>query len=109
MKKENGKVIISEKPLKTWAEIFKEFEGDPGFSVHRELLKDKPRSFFSFIKLQARSLIPDPCLNTRRVQRIQQAKEGGKAEQQFNAGEFPEKAAQQGYKHADHMVDGNTC
>jgi len=43
IKKENGKVIISEKPLKTWAEIFKEFEGDPDFSVHREHLKDKPR------------------------------------------------------------------
>jgi len=43
IKKENGKVILSEKPQKTWAEIFKEFEGDPDFSVHRELLKDKPR------------------------------------------------------------------
>ena len=43
IKKENGKVIISEKPLKTWAEIFTDFEGDPDFSVHRELLKDKPR------------------------------------------------------------------
>jgi antitoxin VapB len=43
IKKENGKVIISEKPLKTWAEIFNDFEGDPDFSVHRELLKDKPR------------------------------------------------------------------
>jgi hypothetical protein len=39
----NRKVIISEKLQKTWAEIFKEFEGDPDFSVHRELLKDKPR------------------------------------------------------------------
>jgi len=43
IKKENGKVILSEKPLKTWAEIFIEFKGDPDFSVHRELLNDKPR------------------------------------------------------------------
>jgi len=43
IKKENGKVIISEKPLKTWAEIFNDIEGDPDFSVHRELLRDKPR------------------------------------------------------------------
>ena len=43
IKKEKGKVILSEKPQETWAEIFKEFSGDPGFSVHRELLKDKPR------------------------------------------------------------------
>jgi len=43
IKKENGKVIISEKPLKTWEEIFIGFSGDPDFSVHRELLRDKPR------------------------------------------------------------------
>jgi antitoxin VapB len=43
IKKEKGKVILSEKPLTTWAEIFKDFTGDPDFSVHRELLKDKPR------------------------------------------------------------------
>jgi antitoxin VapB len=43
IKKEKGKVILSEKPLKTWSEILNEFEGDPDFSVHRELLKDKPR------------------------------------------------------------------
>jgi len=43
IKKEKGRVILSEKPLKTWAEIFKDFRGDPDFSVHRELLKDKPR------------------------------------------------------------------
>jgi len=43
IKKEKGKVILSEKPQKTWAEIFKDFEGDPDFSVHREMLKDKPR------------------------------------------------------------------
>ena len=43
IKKEKGKVILSEKPLMTWAEIFKNFSGDPDFSVHRELLNDKPR------------------------------------------------------------------
>lgn len=43
IKKEKGKVILSEKPNKTWAEIFEDFNGDPGFSVHRELLRDKPR------------------------------------------------------------------
>jgi virulence-associated protein VagC len=41
--KHNGKVILSEKPNKTWAEIFKNFKGDPTFSVHRELINDKPR------------------------------------------------------------------
>jgi antitoxin VapB len=43
IKKENGKVILSEKPQKTWVEIFKDFQGDPDFSVCREMLKDKPR------------------------------------------------------------------
>ena len=43
IKKEKGTVILSEKPLETWAEIFKEFKGDSAFSVHRELLKNSPR------------------------------------------------------------------
>lgn len=43
IKKEKGKVILSEKSLKTWAELFDVFIGDPDFSVHRELLQDKPR------------------------------------------------------------------
>ena len=43
IKKEKGKVILSEKPHKTWAEIFEDFKGDPDFSIHRELIKDKPR------------------------------------------------------------------
>jgi len=43
IKKENGKVILSEKPQKTWAEILKDFSGDPDFTVRREMLKDKPR------------------------------------------------------------------
>ena len=43
IKKEKGKVILSEKPLWTWAEIFKDFSGDPDFCIHRELLNDKPR------------------------------------------------------------------
>ena len=43
IKKVKGRVILSEKPQITWAEIFREFRGDGDFSVHRELLKDKPR------------------------------------------------------------------
>jgi antitoxin VapB len=43
IKKEKGKVILSEKPHKTWAEIFKDFTGDPDFSVYREMVRDKPR------------------------------------------------------------------
>ncbi|MDR1476744.1 MAG: type II toxin-antitoxin system VapB family antitoxin [Rickettsiales bacterium] len=43
IRKNNGKVILSEKPNKTWAEIFKNFKGDPTFSVRRELINDKPR------------------------------------------------------------------
>ena len=43
IKKDKGRVILSEKPLKTWKEIFKDFQGDPEFSVHREMLNDKPR------------------------------------------------------------------
>lgn len=43
IKKEKGKVILSEKPQKTWAEIFENFSGDPDFNIHRELLRDKPR------------------------------------------------------------------
>jgi antitoxin VapB len=44
IKKEKGKVILSEKSQKTWAEIFENFKGDEDFSVNRGLLKDKPRS-----------------------------------------------------------------
>ena len=43
IKKEKGKVILSEKSQITWAEIFKDFTGDPDFSVHREQLDDKLR------------------------------------------------------------------
>ena len=43
IKKERGKVILSEKPQKTWAELFEDFQGDPDFSVYRETLKDEPR------------------------------------------------------------------
>ena len=43
IKKEKGRVILSEKPQKTWSEIFDDFQGDPEFSVHRELLENKPR------------------------------------------------------------------
>ena len=44
IKKEKGKVILSEKSQKTWAKIFEDFKGDEDFTVNRELLKDKPRS-----------------------------------------------------------------
>jgi antitoxin VapB len=43
IRKEKGRVILSEKPQKTWAQIFDDFVGDPDFSVHRDGLKDKPR------------------------------------------------------------------
>ena len=43
IKKEHGKVILFEIPQKTWSEIFKDFQGDPDFSVARDTLKDKPR------------------------------------------------------------------
>jgi len=43
IRKEKGRVILSEKPQKTWAEIFDDFTGDPDFNVYRELVKDKPR------------------------------------------------------------------
>jgi antitoxin VapB len=43
IKKEKDKVILSEKPYKTWAELFKDFNGEPDFSVYRETVKDKPR------------------------------------------------------------------
>ena len=43
IKKEKGRVILSEKPLKTWAEIFENYSGDSDFCVHRELLSEKPR------------------------------------------------------------------
>ncbi|MCL2479398.1 MAG: AbrB/MazE/SpoVT family DNA-binding domain-containing protein [Treponema sp.] len=43
IKKENGKVILSEKPQETWTELMKNFHGDPEFNIHRDQLKDKPR------------------------------------------------------------------
>jgi len=43
IKKEKGKVILSEKTQKTWAEIFDDFKGDPDFSVYKDLKNDKPR------------------------------------------------------------------
>ena len=43
IRKERGRVILSEKPQKAWAQIFNDFNGDPDFSVHRESLKDTPR------------------------------------------------------------------
>ncbi|MDR0447683.1 MAG: type II toxin-antitoxin system VapB family antitoxin [Treponema sp.] len=46
IKKEKGRVILSEKPQETWAEIFKVIKGDPDFSIHRKRLKDKPRKIY---------------------------------------------------------------
>jgi len=43
IRKEKGRVILSEKPQKTWARLFEDFEGDPDFSIHRDGLKDAPR------------------------------------------------------------------
>ena len=52
MKKEKVKVILSEKPQKTWAEILMDFSGAPDFSVYREQLKDKPRPVKHFSKIR---------------------------------------------------------
>jgi antitoxin VapB len=41
--KHDGKVILSEKPNKTWAEIFKDMPAFPDFDVNREAINDKPR------------------------------------------------------------------
>jgi len=46
-----------------------------------------------------------PCLNARRVQRVEQPQERRNAEQQFNAKEFPDKAAEQGDKNTDYVVN----
>jgi len=43
IRKEKGRIILSEKPQKTWAQIFNDFRGDPDFSVHRDGLKNTPR------------------------------------------------------------------
>jgi antitoxin VapB len=43
IRKERGKLILSEKPQMSWAEIFENFSGCPDFSVSRELLRDRPR------------------------------------------------------------------
>jgi len=43
IRKEEGKVILSEKPHKTWAEIFEDMPAFPDFDVNRKALKDKPR------------------------------------------------------------------
>ena len=43
IRKEKGKVILSEKPQKTWEELFEDFQGDPDFAVYREKVKDEPR------------------------------------------------------------------
>ena len=41
--KENGRIIISEKPEKGWAEIIREMPVFPDFDVARKLMSSKPR------------------------------------------------------------------
>jgi len=41
--KEKGKIIISEKQEKTWAEIFKDMPAFPDFDVNRKAISGKPR------------------------------------------------------------------
>ena len=40
--KEKGKIILFEKPQKTWAEIFENFPGFPDFEIPPRI-NDKPR------------------------------------------------------------------
>jgi antitoxin VapB len=41
--KENGRIIIFEKPQKTWAEIVKDMPSFPDFDVGRDKISRKPR------------------------------------------------------------------
>ena len=41
--KEKGKIIISEKPGKTWAEIVENMPAFPGFDVNRKAISGRPR------------------------------------------------------------------
>ena len=41
--KENGRIIISEKPEKGWAEIIREMPVFPDFDVDRKHISGKPR------------------------------------------------------------------
>ena len=41
--REKGKIIISEKPQKTWAEIVRDMPAFPDFDVDRKAVSGKPR------------------------------------------------------------------
>ena len=41
--KENGKIILTVKPEKTWAELTSEMPAFPDFEVDRRAIKGKPR------------------------------------------------------------------
>ena len=41
--KENSKLIIFEKPQKTWAELISEMPAFPDFNIDRKSINDKPR------------------------------------------------------------------
>jgi antitoxin VapB len=41
--RQKGKIIISEKPQKTWEEIIKEMPAFPDFNVNRKAVTGKPR------------------------------------------------------------------
>ena len=41
--RENNKIVIFEKPQKTWAEIFEKMPAFPDFDVDRKGINDKPR------------------------------------------------------------------
>jgi len=41
--KEKDKIVLFEKPQKTWKELLENMPAFPDFSVHRELINDKPR------------------------------------------------------------------
>jgi len=43
IKKERGKIIIFEKPSKTWAEIIADMPAFPDFDVDRTAISGKPR------------------------------------------------------------------
>ena len=43
IKKEKGKIILFEKPQKTWAEIINEMPAFPEFDVNRKAISAKPR------------------------------------------------------------------
>ena len=43
IKKEKGKIILLEKPQRTWAEIIRDMPVFPDFDVNRKAINHKPR------------------------------------------------------------------